>query len=234
MKTYFTAFAIFWVLFPFANNMLAQENSQSKKALIEGIITDFNKKIKVGEVIVFENTKTKEAVEVISDDQGKFSAGLPYSQNYLIKIKGFNEEQDYTEFSIPALELNQTSLFFNIDIMIELPTTFTLNNVYFDTGKASLKQESYTELNKLLEFMKTHKLTVIEIAGHTDNVGEDADNLILSQQRADAVRNFLITHGIETKRVTAKGYGEKQPVATNDTDEGRQTNRRTEVRIISD
>jgi outer membrane protein OmpA-like peptidoglycan-associated protein len=216
----------------FSNSMFAQQNNTSNAALVEGIISDFEKNIKVGEIIVFENTKTKKVIQVISDEQGKFSINLPYSQTYLIKIKGFNEEKDYTELSIPALEPNQTGLFYNIDIMIELPKMFTLKNVYFETGKANLTQESYTELNKLLDYMKTHKIAVIEIAGHTDNVGEDEANLILSQKRAESVRNFLITGGIDQARVSAKGYGEKQPVATNETPEGRQSNRRTEVRII--
>ncbi len=233
MKTLIVIFSVI-ISISFGNSSFAQENKVSKAALIEGVITDFDKHIKVGEIVVFENTKTKKAVEVVSDDKGSFSVELPYSQNYLIKIKGFNKEQDYTEFSIPALGADQTGLFFNIDIMIELPKTFTLDKVYFDTGKASLKQESYEELNKLLDFMKTRKLTVIEIAGHTDNVGEDSDNLILSQQRADAVRSFLVSKGIDAKRVTAKGYGESQPVSTNETVEGKQKNRRTEVRIISE
>jgi len=216
----------------FSQYSTAQQNTASNTALVEGIISDFEKNIKVGETIIFENTKTKKIVQVVSDDKGKFSVNLPYSQTYLIKIKGFNKEQDYTELTIPALDPTQTGLFYTVDIMIELPKTFTLNNVYFETGKATLTQASYTELNKLLDFMKSHKIAVIEIAGHTDNVGEDDANLILSQKRAESVRNFLISGGIEQSRVSAKGYGENQPVATNETPEGRQSNRRTEVRIL--
>jgi outer membrane protein OmpA-like peptidoglycan-associated protein len=72
----------------------------------------------------------------------------------------------------------------------------------------------------------------IEVGGHTDNVGNDAANQLLSEERANAVRDFLIAHGIEASRVVAKGYGETRPVATNDTDEGRALNRRTEVTVL--
>jgi outer membrane protein OmpA-like peptidoglycan-associated protein len=82
--------------------------------------------------------------------------------------------------------------------------------------------------------MKRKKLAVIEIAGHTDDVGEPAANLILSQKRAESVRNYLISNGIKAERVIAKGYGEEQPIAANDTSEGRQINRRTEVRIVKE
>ena len=80
--------------------------------------------------------------------------------------------------------------------------------------------------------MKWKENEKIEIAGHTDNVGNDADNLKLSQQRADAIRQYLIKKGIQPPRVIAKGYGASQPVADNSTDEGRRRNRRTEVKIL--
>ena len=86
----------------------------------------------------------------------------------------------------------------------------------------------------LVEVMKLKKTLVIEIAGHTDNVGSLESNQTLSANRAKSVRNYLIGKGISSSRVTAKGYGETEPVANNMTDEGRQKNRRTEVRIISE
>ncbi len=220
------------ILLVFSNTLFAQVSNTSNTAKVDGVITDFEKNIKVGEIILFENIKTKKVVQVISDDQGKFAVELPYSQTYLIKVKGFNKEQDYTELTIPALDPKQSGLFFTIDIMIELPRVFTLDNVYFETGKPDLTQASYIELNQLFDFMKIHKNAIIEIAGHTDNVGEDEANLVLSQKRAESVRNFLISKGIDKTRVSAKGYGETQAVATNETPEGRQSNRRTEVRIL--
>ena len=85
---------------------------------------------------------------------------------------------------------------------------------------------------ELVSYLKNKDDIRIEIAGHTDNVGKEADNIKLSRERADAIRNYVIKKGIPPARITAKGYGASQPVADNDTDEGRQANRRTEVRIL--
>lgn len=208
--------------------------AQEEGAEIEGKVTDFNNNIKVGETIIFENTNSGKQINAISNDEGKFSIILPYEQKYVIKIKGFNEEKYYTEFEIPALQANQTGLYFNIDIQIEMPKLFTLDNVYFDTGKATLKPESYTELNELYDYLSLKKTTVVEIAGHTDDVGTDESNLKLSQDRAESVRNYLIKKGISANRIQAKGYGESSPIAPNESDEGRAKNRRTEVRLVKE
>ena len=82
--------------------------------------------------------------------------------------------------------------------------------------------------------MKFKETLAIEIVGHTDNVGEEDANLLLSRKRAENVRAYLIRNGIDQSRIKATGYGESQPIATNNTPEGRQKNRRTEVRIIKD
>ena len=212
----------------------AQDSIQYKFALIEGIISDFDQNVKVGEVILFENIRTKDLYQTMSNDSGAFHISLAYEQTYLIKIKGFSDDQKYAELNIPALEKGQSSLVYQVDIHFEPPKLFTLDRVHFESGKSSLTKDSYAEMKELLEFMKIKKLIVIEIAGHTDNVGKPEDNLLLSWQRAESVRNYLIANGIEPVRVIAKGYGETQQTATNDTEEGRQTNRRTEVRIIKD
>jgi outer membrane protein OmpA-like peptidoglycan-associated protein len=125
-------------------------------------------------------------------------------------------------------------MFFEYTLTIEPTKVYTLRNVHFDTGKATLRPESYAAINDLLEVMKNKKKMVIEIAGHTDDVGDDDSNLRLSQARAETVKNYLISKGIQKERVSAKGYGETQPAASNDTPEGKQENRRTEVRIIKE
>lgn len=213
-------------------NVKAQEAIQSKLALVEGVISDLNYAVKAGEIIVFENVINKIISETLSNGKGEFFIGLPYAQSYLIKIKGFSEDEVYGEFDIPALAKEQAGLTFKVDIQFEPERMFILKNVKFDTGKASLKEESYIELNLLLEFMQLKKSIMVEIAGHTDNVGEVNDNLILSQNRAESVRGFLISKGIDPKRIAAKGFGESSPTTTNDTVEGRSENRRTVVRIL--
>ena len=116
--------------------------------------------------------------------------------------------------------------------IVEIGTSILLENIFFDVAKSTLRDESREELNKLLSLLQKHFTMKIEISGHTDNVGSEKSNQILSENRAKAVVNFLIENGIDESRLVYKGYGEIQPIATNDTQEGRQQNRRTEFKIL--
>jgi outer membrane protein OmpA-like peptidoglycan-associated protein len=109
------------------------------------------------------------------------------------------------------------------------PQKLVLEGVNFDFDKATLRQEDAADLDKNVEALKAWGDVDIEVAGHTDSMGSDAYNMKLSQQRAEAVRNFLISRGVAADRLTAKGYGESQPVADNATEEGRFKNRRVEL-----
>lgn len=116
---------------------------------------------------------------------------------------------------------------------IEIGTKVRLDHIYFDYGKATLRPESFPELNKVIKFMNDYPSVRIEIAGHTDSDGSASFNQKLSQNRAESVRNYIVQQGkIEASRITAKGYGEEQPVASNETDEGKQMNRRVEFEIL--
>jgi outer membrane protein OmpA-like peptidoglycan-associated protein len=106
---------------------------------------------------------------------------------------------------------------------------FVLQGVQFDTGKATLTGGSSARLDTIVEYMTHKKSARIEISGHTDNVGNKKDNKKLSQQRADAVRAYLVSKGIDASRIQTVGYGDEQPIASNDTPEGRQQNRRIEA-----
>ncbi len=168
-----------------------------------------------------------------TDANGKFSIHLPAGDNYFITIKNLNDTTHYGELNIPAPgEGEFYSEPFKINIEYEPARTFTLDNVQFDFGKASLRPESYPELQELLDYMQLKEDTRIEIAGHTDNIGNDMDNLKLSEQRANAIRSWLIKKGIAPGRIIAKGYGAAQPLSDNNTEEGRRLTRRTEVRIL--
>ncbi|MFM7106545.1 MAG: OmpA family protein, partial [Flavobacteriales bacterium] len=124
---------------------------------------------------------------------------------------------------------------YRIDVSLQklrAGATIVLKNVFFDSGKSELKQESQVELNKLAELLQANPDKNIEIGGHTDDVGSDENNQALSQQRSEAVVNYLTTKGIIASRLTAKGYGESKPVASNSSEEGRAQNRRTEFKIV--
>ncbi|MGB5132996.1 MAG: OmpA family protein [Steroidobacteraceae bacterium] len=107
----------------------------------------------------------------------------------------------------------------------------TLGDVLFTSGRADLKVGATSNLNRLVAFLTQNPNRHIEIEGHTDNVGSDEYNQGLSQRRADAVKSYLMQQGINSQRIIATGMGEHQPVADNDSDGGRQLNRRVEVII---
>ena len=114
---------------------------------------------------------------------------------------------------------------------IAIGSKIALRNVFFDTGKSTLRMESNGELDRIVKLLKDVPTLKIEISGHTDNTGSAAINETLSQQRAEAVVTYLKNKGIAPTRLTAKGYGASKPVNSNSSDEGRQQNRRTEFEI---
>lgn len=110
----------------------------------------------------------------------------------------------------------------------------TLGDVIFETGKAKLSERAKQNITKIANFMKKYPDRGILVEGHTDSVGTAAYNLVLSQRRADAVKKELMTMGVEAKRIIARGYGEQYPVDTNETNLGRQNNRRVEIVILKE
>ena len=143
---------------------------------------------------------------------------------YLIHSENFQIEKNYTELN-PYLK--------NIALKRpEVGETFVLRNVFFDFDKSTLKKESEVELNKLVGYLTSNKGIKIEIGGHTDNQGSEAYNERLSNDRAKAVYDYLVNKGIDSNRMSYKGYGMSKPIATNDTEEGRALNRRTEFTIV--
>jgi outer membrane protein OmpA-like peptidoglycan-associated protein len=116
---------------------------------------------------------------------------------------------------------------------IEKGATLVLKNIFFEKNSAALNPSSFSELNELAKLMKENTGIRIEINGHTDNVGQKNDNLVLSQKRASSVSNYLVSQGIAADRLTSKGYGDAKPIASNDTEQGKSLNRRTEINVSS-
>lgn len=114
------------------------------------------------------------------------------------------------------------------------PPPFVLKGVTFDTAKATIRAESLPQLDIVYEFMKHKKSARIEISGHTDNVGNKKANKTLSEKRAQACRSYITGKGIDGARLTAVGWGDERPLASNDTEDGRQQNRRIEAVELAD
>lgn len=197
-------------------------------ALVTVTITNMKGVPSIGDLVRFKSKKTGKLYSGTSMAQGKFQILLP-KETFMVLIQGFETEDTKNELVIPnvAGEIN-----FTYTIRYELPKVFVLNNVHFDVGKTSIRPDSYETLNNLAELMKRKKTMIIELAGHTDNVGNAASNQKLSEQRAESVKKYLIQKGVPAQRIIAVGYGSTKPVASNDTDEGKQKNRRTEVNIL--
>ena len=104
------------------------------------------------------------------------------------------------------------------------------DNLQFETGKAVIKEESKPSLNELAEYLNSNNFT-LTLIGHTDNVGSEADNLVLSKKRADAVKNYLVSKGIADVRINTIGKGESEPLVSNETAQGKEKNRRVEFII---
>jgi outer membrane protein OmpA-like peptidoglycan-associated protein len=107
-----------------------------------------------------------------------------------------------------------------------------LENVYFETDKSDLLPESVASLKKLFDILQSHPEMKVEIGGHTSSVGGHEHNVRLSQERAKAVKRFLLVQGINNLRIKTEGYGPDVPIDTNDSTEGRAKNRRVEVKVI--
>ncbi|MCU0345667.1 MAG: OmpA family protein [Saprospiraceae bacterium] len=120
----------------------------------------------------------------------------------------------------------------DISAALKTKKTYTFRNVNFETGKWALLPPALPELDGLAVFLKENPKVKVEIGGHTDDVGNDTDNQLLSQNRAETVANYLINKGIAAARISFKGYGEAQPIAPNSSATGRLENRRVECRVL--
>lgn len=202
--------------------------------VVKGVVTDFKTKENIDAWVLVEDLNSGELMATAKSNSksGEYLVVLPAGRNYSVSA---NKEGFF--FYSNKFEVPKTAKYSEIrkDISlkpIEKGARVVLNNIFFETGKATLSQESYIELSKAVDLLNQNKTMVVEIGGHTDNVGSDENNLKLSHDRAKSVRDYLVKAGIQPMRLEAKGYGETQPVATNDTEEGRKANRRTEFVIL--
>jgi outer membrane protein OmpA-like peptidoglycan-associated protein len=207
---------------------------QDPVALVKGKVYDSKTKKIISAPIVYNALKTnKELGTAISDPStGSYSIILPYGEKYsfMAEKEGYYAVTQNVDLSdLKEYKEIEVDLYLN---PIEKGEIIRLNNIFFASGKYELLSESYGELDKLLQVLKSNSKMKIEISGHTDAVGADADNLTLSNNRANAVMNYLLGKGIAKDRLSAKGYGETKFIATNDTDEGKQLNRRVEFVIL--
>ena len=199
---------LFIVLLFTASCISAQElKATLTQAHLKVSVIDDKKNPQAGQSVTFTSAKDGKVFSGTTDANGKFEMLIPPAQTYKVKYHIFNTDYDDQDMEMPSSERPYT---FEYTLEVTPPKTFTLNNVFFDSGKSTLRPESNKELNQLAEFLSLKKTTVIEISGHTDNVGNDELNQTLSESRAKAVYQYLIANKIEAARLVYKGYGASQ------------------------
>lgn len=232
-KLFYLFFTLLLPFSSFCQNGTVQDATIPKDAPVNVSMTDFKNKILPNEIVIFRSQLNGREYQGLTDSLGKFSIRLPAGDKYEIFILGFKDSTSYNVLDIPA---TQGKAYykdpFQVDIQFMPSKSFILDNCNFETGKADLQEESYKVLDELVAYLNRKEDERIELGGHTDNVGSAKSNLILSDARANTVRNYLISKGIDPNRVVAKGYGLTKPIESNKTAEGRAQNRRTEVTIL--
>ena len=181
------------------SNTQQQNASQSKDAPVDVSISDFKKNMLVHEIVVFRSQLNQKEYQGLSQEDGKFSLRLPAGDKYDIFILGFKDSVSNITLDIPALGPNQSyKTAQKVDLFPQPAKTFVLDDVNFETGKADLKIESFPVLDELVAYLNRKDDEKIEIGGHTDNVGTAKKNLVLSEARANTVRAYLLTKGIDS------------------------------------
>ncbi len=214
---------------------LTKENKPNKVTYVKGTIYDAESVDKLEANIKLINlSSNKQVAQSTSDKEtGEFLICIPAGEDY-----AFNVSKEgylfYSEtFTLAQSTDNLKVYTFDIPLSpIRKGKKTILKNIFFDVNSYELQQKSYSELEKLYQFLQKNKNIKIEIGGHTDNTGNETHNKQLSLNRARSVYNFLISKGIEKARLSYKGYGSSLPIDTNETEIGKQNNRRTEFKIL--
>jgi len=203
--------------------------------ILKGTVTDAVTQDKVeASIELIDNEKNKVIANFKSNAKtGKYLVSLPAGKNYGLAVKAEGYLFHSENFDIPK-SAGYTEVIKDIALKkVAVGSKIVLKNIFFDFDKATLRNESTSELERLTKLLNDVPTLKIEISGYTDSKGADAYNLKLSERRAHAVVDYLVAAGIAKERLTYKGAGESEPVATNDTEAGRQENRRTEFKVLA-
>jgi outer membrane protein OmpA-like peptidoglycan-associated protein len=203
--------------------------------LLKGILLDSASRKPIGgRIDIYDNEKNELITSVMANSAtGNFLVSLPAGKNYNITATSAGYLFHSENFNIPDTARYQ-EVYKEIELQkLEVGSKIILNNIFFDYNKATLRPESYTELNNLLQLLRQNPSMTIEISGHTDNRGTAEYNKRLSEARAKAVVDYLIGQGISDTRLRYAGYGFEQPIAPNTTEANMQLNRRVEFKILS-
>jgi outer membrane protein OmpA-like peptidoglycan-associated protein len=204
-----------------------------KTLWVKGKVFDKETKAGLPSTVELTDVNTRQLMSKLqTDEDGNYLVTLPVGKDY-----AFNVHRKGYLFYSENYNISSTSdSIYTADIPlqpIKANASVILKNVFFDTKKTDLKPESITELDNVVRLMNENPDMKILISGYTDNVGKPSDNLTLSKGRAVSVVNYLLSKGVNTNRLTFKGFGADKPIADNNTEQGRALNRRTELSVVS-
>ncbi|MFO0398960.1 MAG: OmpA family protein, partial [Sphingobacteriia bacterium] len=203
--------------------------------LLKGTVRDAETRQPLAATLMIVDNTANDTLSIINSNEetGKYLITLPGGRNY-----GISAVADGYLFSSENFPVAQASGYQEVvqDLYLEKIRSgkrIVLRNIFFEVNQATLTPESVAELERLLRTLGENARLRVRINGHTDDQGPEDYNLKLSEERAKAVVAWLVANGVATERLAYRGYGEAQPVAENDTEAGRQQNRRTEFEVIS-
>jgi flagellar motor protein MotB len=212
------------------------DSKTSNLTIIKGVIADAITNKPIGATITLtDNTKGGEEIANFQSNSktGKYLVALPSGKNYGIDVKADGYLFHSENFEIPSaggyVEMSKAIPMKDYSV----GNIIIMKNVFYDSDKSTLRKESTTELNLLVKLLTEMPKMTIEISSHTDNKGGEKYNVELSEKRSESVVAYLISKGIEAKRLSSKGYGFSMPIGSNESELGRQLNRRTEFKILS-
>ncbi len=201
---------------------------------LKGTVTDSKSQKPLMATIEIFDLKTNQVIAKLNADyvNGQYATTLPNDGEWGLYVSA--EGYYYKSLSFDYSQKHEAEgLVLNVSLdPLTTSNNGILNNIYFETGKADLQEKSKTELNQLVLFLQANKNVRLEISGHTDDIGNDKQNLVLSQKRAQSVVNYLSAAGVSVTRVKAIGYGKTRPVVPNTFDDNRRLNRRIEWRVM--
>ena len=212
----------------------AEWRSSENSTYAQGRVFDKSTKKPLAAQVQLYNVENDSLVQQVNSDKinGEYTVVLTEGKQYALYVSAPNYLLNSLSFDYTSpRSLSPVALDVYLD-PIKAGAAVVLNNLFFDTGKYDLEIKSKTELNKLIRFLQQNEKIKMEISGHTDDVGSDNDNQVLSEKRAKAVVDYLSGNGISKSRLTYKGYGESKPVAANSSEVNRQLNRRIEMRVL--
>ena len=180
-------------------------------------------------IIILSSSDTNYLVNIDNNGEGI----IDLVQGIEFTVTSYISEEKFEFDEIIFIEKNKNINQVNIDLQFDLYSKiFEIKNLNFESGKFNIQKQYFKDLENLVILLREQINIKIEIAGHTDSIGDNKTNIILSNNRAKSIKSYLVKNGILESRIKCVGYGEKQPITNNSTKEGREKNRRIEIRIL--